>query len=395
MIRCGVAIFDMPENHYARRNIKNLDMCWAAIAGEPAKRLKSILDLATDVIWFTNISRDTFNSLRLYNLPNLRHDIWLRTRFAQITQELGLDERFITPDVQVESLAMVTQNIVNYAFTRYGVTSRAEMFNADFSRTYDAPEPALPPDFYEHFLPVIQHSIVIVVTGNSFSSSTSNLTVKPNRLEHARKILSTPVPDDKHWKRICDIPVKADPWLEKISTPFLVRMSLRNIDREMSQILSWGSGSSSQREWMTDIEWRIIREFANIDVKEILINEQQPKIVPQLDLLPAGHFDSLSYSAGITAELLWTSLTNKVHKNRNSNIHYTAAAAWLRAADRMIMFKHAQKLMNMNCKVGLYGTGMVCLNYPEGALGHYIKSSLDSGLLPPSSQLQRLKNEVG
>lgn len=392
MIRCGVAIFDMPENHHARRNIKSLDMCWAAIAGEPARRLKSLHDLASDVIWYTNISRDTFKSLRLYNLPNLRHEMWLRTRFSQITQELGLDERFITPDVQVESLALVTQNIVNYANTRYGVNSKSEMFNSDFSRTYNVPESSLSPDIYDYFLPVIQHSIVIVVTGTGYSNSTSNLTVKPNRLEHARKILSTQVPGDKHWRRVVEIPVKSDSWLEKIETPFLIRISLRNIDREMSEILSWGSGSNTQREWMTDVEWRIIRQFASIEVKEALIYDKPGSLVSQLDLLPSGQFDSLSYSAGITAELLWTSLTNKVNRNKNSNINYTAASAWLRAADRMIMFSHAQKLMNMNCKVGLYGTGMVCLNYPEGSLGHYVKSSLDSGLLPPSSQLQLLKN---
>lgn len=369
-------------------------MCWAAVAGEKARRLKSIHDLASDVIWYTNISRDTFQALRLYNLPNLRHELWLRSRFNQITQELGLDERFITPDVLAESLALVTQNLLSYSNARYGVTSKSEMLNADFARIYNAPESGLSSDIYENVLPVIQHSIVIVVSGTSRSASTSNLTVKPNRLEHARAVLATKVPGDKKWKRISDIPPKIDSWLEACQTPFLIKMSLRNIDPEMAELLSWGSGSSSQREWMTDVEWRIIRQFAAVEVKEIIVNENPGILVPQLELLPSGQFDALSYSAGITSELLWTSLTTKVNRNRDNQINYTAAAAWLRAADRMLMFNHAQKLLNLNCKVGLYGTGMVCLNYPEGSLHHYIKSCLDSGLLPPSSQMQLLKSGI-
>lgn len=392
MMKCGVAVFDLPENGYARRSVMSLDSCWAAIAGQKARRLKSIHELATDVIWYTNISRDTFQALKLYNLPNLRHELWLRTRFAQITQELGLDERFITPDVLAESLAMITQNIINYSEDHFGVTSRSETLNADFSRVFNAPIPKLPPEIYDHFVPVVHHSIVIVIGGTGRSNSSTNLTVKPNRLEHARAVLSTQVPLDTNWKPCKEIPIKTDQWLESLHTPFLARISLKNIDPEMASLLSWGSGSQMPREWMTDVEWRVIRQFASIEIKEILINEKPGFTVPQFKLLPSGYFDSLSYSAGITAELLWTSLTTKINKNKNQSINYTAAAAWLRSADRMLMFNHAQKLYNMNCSIGLYGTGLVCLSYPEGGLAHYVKSSLESGLLPPMSQLQLLKS---
>ncbi|CND60671.1 Uncharacterised protein [Yersinia pseudotuberculosis] len=395
-MKCGVVMFDLPEHLFGKRDVVSLESCWSAVAGEPARRLKSIHELRTDVIWLTNINSDVFRSLGLFKLPNLRTETWLRTRFAQIQQELGLDEACVTPNIVVETMSLIVQRVIDYAEKHYAVTPRSDSFNADFARVFNAPMSKLPDRFYNLFAPIVQHSLVFVVNSMQRTTTSSYLTVKPNRLRHAREILSTPVPSDTGWELATKIPsMKIDQWLEGLKTPFLIKMSFKNINPDLAELLSWGAGSNVSREWMTGVEWKVIREIADIEVKEVLICPHEAKILNELNILPSGNFDELSYSCGLIAELMWTSFTTKVTKQQiNNTKNYTAAAAWLRAADRMIMFKHAQRLYTDNCNVGMYGAGMISMSYPEGALRHYLLSSTEHGLMPPSSKFQELKRAI-
>ncbi|QTP13331.1 hypothetical protein [Serratia symbiotica] len=390
---CGVAIFDLPESTTQKKDIKSLDSLWACVAGENAKRLKSLHDLRTDVIWLTNLDSNIFKTLKLFSMPNLKSETWLRTKFAQIQQELGLDENHVTPKVVAEQMAMIVQSVVNYSNKHYGVFPHSQTLNADFAKVFNAPVSNLPDALYAHFSPLVQHTLVAVVSSFARSNTNSSMTVKPNRLRHAREVLSTKVPLDIGWESGVRIPnTKTDSWLETIDTPFLVRFSLNNINPDIAEILSWGAGSQVPREWMTDVEWRVIREFCDIQVKDILINRNPGVILKQHSMLPAGTYDELSYTCGLVSELMWTSLTTKVRAgNDASNKHYTAAAAWLRSADRMAMFRHAQRLSADGCNISMYGTGMIILSHPEGGLSHYLKIAVNNGLMPPTAKFQENK----
>lgn len=390
---CGVAIFDLSESIDRKRDVQQLDALWACIAGEEAKRLKSLHDLRSDVVWFTNLDANVFRTLNLYRMPNLRGDTWLRTRFVQIQQELGLDEDHVTPKVVAETMSIVVQNVVDYAREHYDVSPSSRSLNADFAKVFNAPVSNLPDAWYMHFEPLVKHSLVAVVSATARSTTNAYMTVKPNRLSHARQILSTPVPLDVGWEQGIRIPnVKSEKWLESIETPFLLKFSLKNIDPAVAEILSWGAGSQVPREWMSDVEWRVLREFCDIEIKEILINRNPGVLLKQHAMLPSGQFDELSYTCGIVSELMWTSLTTKVKiGNHGSQKNYTAAAAWLRSSDRMIMFKHAQRLNAEGCLISLYGTGMVTVSYPDGALSQYLKTAVSNGLMPPSSKFQENK----
>jgi hypothetical protein len=393
---CGVAIFDLPETIDRKRDIKNLDSLWACVAGDEGKRLKNLHDLRSDVIWFTNLDANIFKTLKLYNLPNLRSETWLRTKFTQIQQELGLDESYVTAKVVTESISLIVQNIVDYALKHFNVNPLSQTFNADFAKVFNAPVSNLPDAWHTYFSPLVQHSIVAVVNSYARSNTSSFLTVKPNRLRHARDVLSTHVPLDVGWEQSVKIPnSKTNNWLENIKTPFLIRFSFSNINPDVAELLSWGAGSQVPREWMTDIEWRVLKDFCDIEIKDILINKNPGVILKQYSMLPSGPYDELSYTCGLISELMWTSLTTKVtRKNNFTSKHYTAAAAWLRSADRMIMFKHAQRLNAEGCNVSMYGAGMVSLTYPEGSLSHYLLKSTQNGLMPPSAKFQENKRSA-
>lgn len=80
-------------------------------------------------------------------------------------------------------------------------------------------------------------------------------------------------------------------------------------------------------------------------------------------------------------------MTNKQHYKGDVS-RYTAAAAWLRAADRMAMFDYAQKLYGRGLNVMSYGVGNVVLHTRRtGCAAPDITT--DIRLMPPASRIGR------
>jgi len=385
-MRIGAIYFDPSNNIVANdRTVVSLDGAWASIGGGQARRVQSIHDLPSDAIWLTNLPFNNFWRAGLTRHPNFRHEGWLRTLFPQLVTELGIDLNCVTPDIAVSTIAAVAQRTVNAAMSRYGVHPKNRRLNEDFAVAMGAPRSALPDIFYTHFDGVADHPTVSVIHGTNYGTCQPTVTVRRNRLRHAREVLATPVPPDSGWE-LERVNTQNDKWLESIDTPFLVRCSVSNVKPMIAEILSWGSGSRDVREWLTDIEWRVVRQYGDIAVNSALVCRRPATPLPQAKLLPDGPLDELSLTNGLIAEQIWTGMTNKQHYKADTQ-RYTAAAAWLRAADRMAMFNYAQQLYGRGLNVMNYGVGNVVLRYPENGLRRTLDIATDIGLMPPASKL--------
>lgn len=390
-MRVGAVYFDESGNIVANdRTVVALNDAWASISGEPARRVQSIHELASDVLWLTNLTFNNFWRAGLQRHPNFRNDGWLRTLFGQIVTELGVHGENSSADVMVTTMATVAQRVVDVAIRDYGVKIRAKRLNDDFAMAIKAPKSNLPDTYYPFFESIAEHPSVSVIQTANYSAASPTVTLRRNRLAHANRVLSTPVPEDTGWE-LEKAASSSDKWLESIETPFLVRCTLSNVSPMIAEVLSWGSGSRHVREWMTDLEWRIVRQFGDISVHSALINSKPAAVLPQHKLLPTGQFDELSYTLGLIAEQIWTALVNKqLHKDTH---RYTAAAAWLRSADRMAMFDYAQRLHARGVTVMSYGVGNVVARYPEGGLRRTLDIATDLSLMPPASKFAEARLE--
>lgn len=385
-MRVGAIFFDSNNNIVANdRTIISLDNAWTSISGNQARRIQSIHELPSDVLWLTNLTYSNFYRAGLHRHPNFRNESWLRTLFNQLISELGIDLNNVSPDVSVSTIAALAQRTISVAQEQYKVHPKRMRLNEDFAIAMNAPRSALPEVFYKHFEAVAAHPSVSVIHETNYSVGLPTVTVRRNRLIHAREILATPVPTDMGWE-LEPIANGNDQWLENINTPFLVRCSVKNVKPMVAEILSWGSGSREMREWLTDIEWRVVRQYGDVVISSALICKNAAAPLPQSELLPNGALDELSFTYGLIAEQIWTAMTNKQYYKTDIS-RYTAAAAWLRSADRMLMFDYAKKLYDRGLDVMSYGVGNVVLRYPENGLRRTLNIATDIGLMPPSSKL--------
>jgi hypothetical protein len=392
-MQSGVVIFDSATNITAGdKTFASLDSGWASTGGNTAIRITSIHDLDSAVLWITNLTEEQFYRAGLAGHVNFRSESYLRSTLRHLYTELGIDPQYVSPNIVASVLSTIIQRVIEQAKTKYQVTPRSMALNIDFAAALNAPISQIAPDIYQLFEASAQHAYVRTVQTNAYLSQGAALTLRRNRLTHARDLLALPVPPDTQWEFIARDKLPAnqqeiEAMLERLTTAFLVRCNARNINPLVAEVFSVGSGAKVIRDWLTDIEWRQAREWAEIEYNSLLLCNAESEVMLQARALPEGQYAPLSITCGLLAEQIWTALARKQRGTRGEAGRYTAAAAWLRALDRALMFGYAQQLHAKGLTIWGYGGGNVVLRYPEGGLKHALDVSTDIGLLVPSSKL--------
>ncbi|QRD58255.1 hypothetical protein H8Z75_23420 (plasmid) [Xanthomonas citri pv. citri] len=386
-MRAGVILFDLADNIVGSdRTIVNLEGAWASISGSDAVRVNSVHDLPSDVLWLTNLNFNSFFRAGLSRHPNFRRSDWLRATLAQLIEELGVAANTTATHKTASTMAVLVQRVLNVAMKRYGVqpSARNGRLNADFAERLGVKRCAIPDDLYPIFQSIAEHPSVNVIHNINHTALAPTVTVRRNRLAHARRIMGTAVPSDSRWERMRRVQ-SDDGWLEKVETPFLVKAEITNVKPVIAEVLSWGGGSRNMRDWLTDIEWRVVRQYGTVYVREALICREQATPLVQQDKLPTSEVANLSITEGMIAEQVWTAFTvGQAYKGNESR--FNAAAAWLRSEDRMAMFDYAQKLYARGLDVQSYGVGNVVLRFPERGLKRVLDIATDLGLIPPAAK---------
>ncbi|MDB6009976.1 MAG: hypothetical protein JWL65_2226 [Gammaproteobacteria bacterium] len=394
-MRCGVVLFDSANNiAIGDKTFASLDNGWASVGGEPAVRVTSIHDLSSDVLWITNLTEEQFYRASLTAHPNFRSDGYLRSTLRHIYSELGVDPSYVPPDTVACVLATIVQRVVDFATSRHGVTVRSKSLNEDYAAALGAPRSHIPAEIYSMFEGSAQHSYVRAVATNAYLHNGQTLTLRRNRLVHARELFAQSVPPDTPWEFIPRHKLPAsrediDARLEGTHTAFLARCEVKNIHPRVAEVFSVGGGARAIREWLTDGEWRQAREWADVECRALLVCGAPSAPLPQAKQLPGGAYAPLSFTCGLTAEQMWTAMT--MRRGSRDEPRFTAAAAWLRARDRVVMFSHAAQLHAKGLTVWGYGGGNVVVMYPDGGLRHALDTALESGLLAPASKLLEVR----
>ena len=364
----------------------SLNDAWFSISGEPAKKVQSIHDLPNDTIFLTNLTYTQFHAAGLTRHANFRNEGWLRSGVHQLASELGLTIDYASQSVAASAIAAIAQRVINIAHEKIGVTPTVlHSFNKDVADAIGPAKSLIQSQFYKSFEQCASQTWVSVVNNHNYTGRNPSFTARVNRLSHAKALLNTKLPPDTGWEfQKSSSKIKLDSWLSTIDKPFLAHCIIKNVQPMVGELFSWGSGAKAQRDWLTNIELDQLREYADIEIDSVLICSNDPITPAQASLLPSSPLDELSISLGIFAELLWTSLTSK--QPQTSDGRFSAAAAWLRAADRMIMFNFAQRAAARGLDVAGYGTGAVTIRYPEGALKKSLSVATDIGLIPPASK---------
>jgi|GEM_PF-2113291 len=388
-MRIGAALFDNNNIRGRDQTLIALDGAWASISGGNPRRIESIHDLPNDIIWYTSLMFADYNQSRLARHPNFRGSDWLRTAMPLLLAEFGLDEPNATRGMAAKYMALLSARVLKVSNKRFGlVPANPFALAEDFSVAFDLPRPRLPEEMQAAFHSLAEHYYVQVVSDVSTSTRQSVMRLTRNRLVHAREMLSVPLPPDIGWQNIKIQKDNSDAWLDTLTTPFIARVRIKNINPAVADIMSFGSGGKQIKEWMTDIEWRVYREHCTIDIVSVFACKNDELVIhPMAGYLPTGILSELSPTFGIIAENMWLSLCKGFRSGSSAPPKYTAAAAYLRAIDRITLFKIALQLATRGISINSYSTGSISVFCPENDIGRIVNIASQYGLLPPRSKI--------
>lgn len=354
---------------------------WYCTVDQPVSLVQSLQDLTPDTLWLTNLTHSELSKAGLEQAPHIRSNDFLQTSLSELSSELGLDA--LSQEKRLPSLAHIVDRLLNHAQSHWKVAVQETKLTADVARTLQLPPCALPNNFYSSFRSTISHTARVSASPIKASAQTSSFIVRPNRLGYAQYILSHALPSDTQWEHEYKVRTdRSDNWLESVHTPFLIRCTLHPHHAHLQDFLFSNPLGQGRRHWLTDVEWRIIRQHGKVTVDAALICQQPAIPVEYKNQLVTTPYDALSISKGLFAEHLWVAHTLK-QPYQLQEWRWSATAIWIRAIDRMKMFEYARLLKEQGIQAAHYGLGSLLITYPNQLRAHTAETVIKAGLLPP------------
>lgn len=385
-MKVGAILFDSANNLLNAGSAATLGSGWASISGHAPTRVQSVHDLSGDTLWLTNLTYTDLRRTGLHSHPNFRAESWLKSPVQQLIAELGIDCDRNPVDTAATVIATIAQRVADLSTKNYGITLRSQSLNTDFAEALEIRSADSLQDIQPIIETIASHPSVSVIRMNAGEGEAGSVILRRNRLEHAQSVLNILAPEEGVWQQEkTSARDGSDHWLEDVTTPFLVQCAISNVSPAVAEILSWGSGSSAPRDWLTDIEWRVVRQYSDIRIGSVFIHSHPGATPHQSHLLPRGPHAALSLTNGLVAEQIWSCLTLKRPVGGQKSC-FSAVAAWIRSADRMGMFEYATELHSQGLDVMRYGNGNVVVAYKEGELSKVMDIATDIALMPPANK---------
>ena len=399
-MRIGVILFDDPQA---------ISNGWSAVDGDSyAKRVRGAEDLASDTLWFTNLEFDHVRNSALSQNAYFRHHDYFGLKLSDLCAELGLTDAFsVTPDQLALKLVQLYSRFIDFECALSGQSRdkwRAHPITARGS---------LRENFWgidqlgdDHLREAVDESIQMYTSCDSrgFWDGYEHVKFYLPRLEHARRILSMPVPLSNEYERVKRRPRKGEDiseWLMGQEGPVLAHTVIHSLDADMSTVLNFGAAPPSKsieekgrlrthtstRQWMTTLDLMTLNGFADLEIKEAIVFPRTMPLIRQPEIMRffelSEEIDALSYTVGIFATNLWTAMS-RTHARASMRKHaMNARVPFLRAVDRWECMKVAKVIMDMGYGVMGYGAGRVHARMPELSLGDIAQVSLQTELMPP------------
>lgn len=378
---------------------------WASVGGSAATYVRQHSDLANNVIWITNGSFSQYVTMGLRNVHNIRPITFFRTQINQIGTDLGYDMSGANAATVAPLISEIASRVFRLASTSYE-WKPGELSNADslfeniksrFPKDVSLGNPALDRALHAAYQSDSALSKADFVPNSVF------LTLRINRLTHAQKVLTCPIPDDG-WEYI---PLQRLPATSKERLAFClqhdrpilakVEIDMARADSDYASLAAFGQKASARmalREWVSHPELLWLVRFAPVEIKEVFRSHHY-KALPEKMRLPRQLIEDpllqLSYSAGLLAENHWMSLACEEYIKLKKQKMLSSRAVWLRAADRALCFTLAKKAVDAGFTVTGFGTGAIRVRVQRSELLKTLEFCIEHSLVCPN--MQRLIQE--
>lgn len=385
--------------------VRNLAQCggWASIAGLPAKRFSSWKELSTEVVWWTNLTRE---------------EAWQTVRFDKIREGglFGPDwSGWLAERASPEELASVPLVCagVSETFARAGCWLAAWTRRLEQARPWaweDGSMPDLLADrlgwrsevsvgpqrvFEEAYLEEVNQRL----PAQSLAGFRKLILSFPRR-QHAAWLFKQRHPvgeweclEEKAWPRNPD---KIPYWLTEENKPLLVKVNeiSWHVQDDQFSLLWLGSrgtrfaGAEREAIWMTGEEARVLSRHAQFAIEGVYRAEGWGN-TPQPEGFDLDGVDNplvdLALSQELLAASLWRAASSPTRESGNRRRDdFSPRAIWWRAADRQRCFEAARQLVVAGYRISSHGSGQVAVVFdPETDPSKLAQTIKNAGLLLP------------
>ncbi|EPX83492.1 hypothetical protein [Salipiger mucosus] len=385
---------------------------FASVAGQPAKRISSIYELPTDVIWWTNITFDAFyKKSDAWRSPWLRHDKYLVVSPKDVLKEWGMNPT----DADVTTAAP----IISEFFSRVMQMSFRLIRDVDpRSRMEDVFVGRFLREDLRCVLPEAEYpkseAATVIKSGNAWQEFTQTgvspvrggrwVMLRRPRVSYAQEMFHTPIPRGPFEfygrSEIRSVAKDKMKWVLDNNNPCIAEVTVNRIDGDIAPIYGFGNAMEKEkriaRSWVAHPELVVMDHFTEIDVKSLYMGSEYDLIGPNLpepvkDFL-SSKYTEISWSAGVVAETLWRACALGEEKSKvqgQERAHTSWQGVWIKGADKANMFLTAMQLAEKGYSVVSYGLGWVRAAVLEEDIPDLIRHGLSLGLLPQVSDLPK------
>jgi hypothetical protein len=387
---------------------------WAAVNGGEAKRIEGINELATDTIWWSNMTYESFfRATEAWRNPWLRHDAYLVVKPKDVLQEWGYPPDLTGPDFTASFASSVFASIMRMAYrlakeceprTRMDTLFVGTTLREDLRRLL--PEAEYPKG----------EAATIMKTGQAYAEFTRTtvrgikgakvFVLRRPRVSYAMEMLMTPIPKGpfeylgrQDLRELCAKNQSTDrvAWVRGVERPCLVEVAVQQMEADIAPVYGFGNSTDKDkrvpRSWVAHPEFLVMSAFSDLEVRSVwigkeytMLNKDWPEPVARF---LADKYTEFSWSAGVIAETLWRAAALGEERGRvNKNVpideraHTSWRGAWIKAADKTAMFLAARQLTEMGYSTVSYGLGWVSCLVLEDQVQDLIADALTLGLVP-------------
>lgn len=400
----GMVIFD---------DEKNPASGWASSEGEEAKRIEGVHQLATGTYWWTNCNYTSFfRDSEIGRNPWMKHDSYLTVTPKNMLKEWDYDLVATPPNEQTQFCSTMFSRIMNMAYM-VAKQCRPELSMKNFFKDSSR---SLRDDFRD-FLPDAEYpkgeAASIMQNGQAFSEFTRTGTrgmkgaksfklIRP-RMVHAMDMLTTPIPKgDFAYKNRNDLRKMSSDRVAMVlneNHPVMAEITVDEMNGDIAPIYAFGSSVDKDkrvpRSWVPHSEFIAMSSFSELNVVSAFFGKEYGTIGQdmheQMISFLQQKYGNMSWSAGVIAETIWRAASlaqEKTRVKKDSDRPMTSwRGAWLKSADKTVMFMHAMKLTDSGYNVMSYGLGWVMCMIQDDQRNDLIQDGLEIGLVPPMFEI--------
>lgn len=404
-LRYGVVIFD---------NGQPGGPGWSCIAGETPERIDSQVGLPTDVLWWSNAEYRDFRAGGLSQNGWFRHAGFTRIQMRQALSEWGAQKD--PPDAVAAMLATLFGRIMGCARLALEAASdsgrnlgrnegaasrlaggdcfRAPALAGDLSRLF--PTPDQPRGDIE--LAVQQSVQVYTKTQVRGVRDGVLIPLRRPRVPYALTMVTCAVPEGS-WQFVGPERMPQSgrhAWLSGQGRPYFARVHVSGGEDDALALFAFGSGAqdrgggSVRRGWASGLEVDELARYASVEIDGAWLGETFAPLPTSLPTDLAARLVSplalSSWSAGVFAENWWLGALQPVRNRQQKDGNCPSfRAAWLRAHDRVEMFRSVLPLHRLGYAVTGYGVGTATVSSAADEVRQLAADAYEAGLMVPLS----------